>query len=114
MRREERIGMTVEIVPLQTLQAVRIVETHYREQCDPRGNVFAIGAVSGSELVGVAIVGFPTKFVTQERTVELRHCCVRPQAPEGTSEVLRTACWRAARALGWRWLLVREKEAIPA
>jgi hypothetical protein len=38
-------------------------------------------------------------------TVEVTRCCVKMEAPKGTPSALYGACWRAARALGWRRLV---------
>lgn len=94
------------IVPVFRAEAKEFVGNFHRHNKRFVGDIFCIGASDGRELVGVAVVGRPTAWPAQDgETVEVRRCCVRDAAPKGTNGALYAACWRAAKALGWRRLI---------
>lgn len=98
--------MVVTIVPCFLGEASEFVANFHRHNLAPVGGVFAVGASDGTDLVGVAIVGRPTARGLQDGgTLEVTRCCVRDNAAKGTPSALYAACWRAARALGWRRLV---------
>ena len=69
----------------------------------PGGGKFAIGASTGSALVGVAIVGRPVARMLQDGvTAEVVRTCTVDDAPKGTNSFLYSRCWRAWRAMGGR------------
>lgn len=94
----------LEIVPCSIQDANAFVRQHHRHHpCAPFGH-FACAAAAGGVIVGVAIVARPVA----------RHLCdgwtaeVVRLTSDGTPNVcslLYAACWRAARALGWRRLI---------
>jgi len=87
-------------------EAAEFVGNFQRHNKPPVGGLFAVGASDGAQLVGVAIVGHPVARLAQDGvTAEVTRCCVRVGAPKGTGGALYAACWRAARALGWRRLI---------
>ncbi|WP_390614213.1 XF1762 family protein [Gluconacetobacter diazotrophicus] len=94
------------IVPLFLSEASAFVASFHRHNKPPTGGLFACGSSNGTELVGVAIVGRPVSRHMQDgSTVEVVRCCTRDVAPKGTCSELYAACWRAARALGWRRII---------
>jgi len=96
----------VTIVPCFLKEASEYVTNFHRHNRAPVGGVFAVGASDGTNLVGVAIVGRPVGRGLQDgETLEVIRCCVVDGAPKGTPSALYGACWRAARALGWRRLI---------
>lgn len=98
--------MSVHIVPCLLTEAAEFVTNFHRHNRAPVGGLFAVGASDGQELVGVAIVGRPVARLAQNgTTVEVTRCCVHNNAPKGTPSALYSACWRAAKALGWRRLI---------
>lgn len=98
--------MAVTIVPCTLTEAAEFVLNFHRHNKPPQGGLFAAGASDGDELVGVAIVGRPVARMMQDGfTAEVIRCCVRDGAPKGTPSALYGACWRAAKALGWRKLI---------
>jgi hypothetical protein len=104
--------MRVEIVPVLLKEATEFVANFHRHNLPPRGGVFSVGASDGARLVGVAIVGRPIARSLQDgTTLEVLRCCVVDDAPKGTCSALYGACWRAARALGWRRLLTYTLQA---
>ncbi|HMJ03091.1 MAG TPA: XF1762 family protein, partial [Conexibacter sp.] len=65
---------------------------------------FALGAARGDELVGVAIVGRPLARLLQDGwTLEVLRLCTT--GDRNACSFLYGACWRAARALGYRRLV---------
>lgn len=97
--------MTLSLIPIRLAEACEFVRQHHRHHRAPQGGLFAIACgVAGGGLLGVAIVGRPvarnlddgwTVEVTRLATVdseEARHVCSK----------LYAACWRAARAMGYR------------
>lgn len=98
--------MSVAIVPCLLSEAGEFVGNFHRHNKPPQGGLFAVGASDGERLVGVAIVGRPVARLMQDGgTVEVTRCCVTDDAPKGTPSALYGACWRAAKALGWRRLI---------
>ena len=96
----------IEIVPCFFKEAAEFVRNFHRHNKPPAGCVFCVGASSGGQLVGVAIVGRPVSRQLQDgATLEVVRCCVIDGAPKGTCSALYAASWRAARALGWRRLV---------
>lgn len=89
------------IVPCELKDANAYVAAHHRHSTPVVGHRFSLAAAIGSEIVGVAIVGRPVARGMQDGwTVEVLRCC-----STGTRNVcsfLYGACWRAARALGYR------------
>ena len=102
----EDCPVTVIIIPCFLSEAGDYVKNFHRHNKPPQGGIFAVGASDGTHMVGVAIVGRPTgRYMQDGTTVEVTRCCVREDAPKGTPSSLYGACWRAARALGWRRLI---------
>ena len=90
-----------------TLRAARAyVREHHRHLRPPQGGRFAVACTreGSDELVGVAIVGNPVaRHLNDGWTLEVTRL-----ASDGTKNVcskLYGACWRAARALGFRRLV---------
>ncbi len=94
------------IIPCTIREACEFVRSFHRHNKPPQGGLFAVGASDGAHMVGVAIVGRPVARRLQDGgTAEVTRCCVVDEAPRGTCSALYGACWRAARALGWRRLV---------
>ena len=89
------------IVPVSMQDARKWVDRHHRHHKAPVSGLFSVGLARRDEIVGVAIVGRP---VTRVAVVE--------DVPNGCSK-LYGACWRAARALGWRRLVTYTLKSEP-
>lgn len=96
------MGLT--LVPVSLSDALAFVARVHRTHRSPQGGKFAIGVAADDEIVGVAVVGRPvarhldngwTAEVTRVATVGTPNACSK----------LYGACWRAARALGYRRLV---------
>jgi L-amino acid N-acyltransferase YncA len=92
------------IVPC-TLRAARIfVAQHHRHHKPPQGGLFAVAAAVDGEIVGVAIVGMPVaRMAADGYTAEVTRLCTTGE--KNACSTLYSACWRAARALGYRRLI---------
>lgn len=84
--------------------AAEFCAQHHRHHKPPIGGLFAVAVADGRNVRGVAIVGRPvargnndgwTAEVTRVATDGTRNAC----------SMLYAACWRAARALGYRKLI---------
>lgn len=104
--------MSLSVVPCTLTDAKAFVAQHHRHHQPPVGGLFAVGVASGASVVGVAIVGRPvarglqdayTAEVTRVATDGTRNACSK----------LYGACWRAARALGWRRLVTYTLDTEP-
>ena len=78
---------------------------HYHRHHQPLvSGLFAVGCACGLDIVGVAVVGRPVaRHLDNGWTAEVTRLCT-----DGTKNVaskLYSACWRAARALGYRKLI---------
>ena len=98
--------MGVTIIPCRLREAREFVTNFHRHNKAPVGGLFSLGASDGERLVGVAITGRPVaRLLDNGETLEVTRCCVLASAPKGTPSALYGACWRAARALGYRRLI---------
>jgi hypothetical protein len=90
--------------PITQREAFAFVKAHHRHHRPPRGHLFAIGASREGAVCGVAIVGRPAARELQDGwTAEVTRL-----ATDGTRNAcsfLYGACWRAARAIGYRRLV---------
>ncbi|HET7177369.1 MAG TPA: XF1762 family protein [Solirubrobacterales bacterium] len=90
-------------MPTTLREANAFVERFHRHSGPARGHKFSVGAALGEELVGVAIAGRPiARHRDDGSTIEVLRVCVAAAAPRNTCSLLYGACWRAARAMGYR------------
>ena len=91
------------LIPMELTDANAFVELHHRHHNPVVGHKFSIGVI-GLGLCGIAIVGRPVSRMADDGwTLEVTRLC-----SDGTPNVcsmLYRACWRAARALGYRRLI---------
>ena len=93
------------IVPTTYAEAAAFVTLHHRHHLAPVGHKFSIGLAIGDELVGVAMVGRPVaRHYDDGLTLEVNRTCIAGDVHNGNS-MLYGACWRAAKALGYRRLI---------
>jgi hypothetical protein len=91
------------VVPTSLREANAFVAEHHRHSNPTRGHKFSVAAAAGDELVGVAIAGRPiARHRDDGFTIEVLRVCVSDAAPRNTCSMLYGACWRAARAMGYR------------
>jgi hypothetical protein len=96
--------MSLAIVPITLREARAFVAQHHRHHRAPQGGLFAVGAAAEGQVVGVAIVGRPvSRHLDDGWTAEVTRLCTTGE--RNACSLLYAACWRAARALGWRKLI---------
>jgi hypothetical protein len=94
----------IDLVPMTLREARAYVEQHHRHHRPPQGGLFAVGAAAGDRVVGVAIVGKPVARLANDGwTAEVVR--VATDGTQNACSLLYGACWRAARALGYRRLI---------
>lgn len=102
------------LVPMTVKAAERHVREKHRHHKPPRGAMWSVGVKSDAgEVVGVAMVGRPLarRIAEIEGVAEITRV-----ATDGTFNAcskLYGACKRAARALGYRWLVTYTLESEP-
>ena len=90
------------LVPINLREASFFVGQHHRHHRAPRGGIFAVAISDFESIVGVAIVGRPvSRMLADGFTAEVTRVCVLDGIKNGCS-MLYGACWRAARAMGYR------------
>ena len=98
-------------MPIQ--DARKFVDRHHRHHRAPLSGLFAVAAAEGDEVIGVAIVGRPVARHEQDGwTAEVTRLCVL-EGHRNACSMLYGACWRAARALGWRRLITYTLKSEP-
>lgn len=96
------------VVPITLKEANKFVVNFHRHNGPTarNGGKFAIGASTGDQLVGVAIVGNPISATFMDGfTAEVLRTCVSPDAPRNVNSFLYGAGWRVWRAMGGRKLI---------
>lgn len=96
------------VIPITLREANDFVSSYHRhsKRTARDGGKFAIGATTGEQMVGVAIVGNPVSATYMDGyTAEVLRTCTSPDAPKGTVSFLYGACWRVWRAMGGQRLI---------
>ena len=91
------------VIPITLREANDFVSSYHRhsKRTSRDGGKFAIGATTGKQMVGVAIVGRPiARLLNDTYTAEVLRTCTSIDAPKGTVSFLYAACWRVWRAMG--------------
>lgn len=97
-------GAGLSLCPVTLVEAKAFVSRHHRNHKAPLSGLFAVGVSRGEGVVGVAIVGRPVARLLQNGyTAEVTRLCT--DGTQNACSVLYSACWRAARALGYRRLV---------
>jgi len=94
----------LEIVPVSVQSARAYVDQHHRHHKAPQSGLFAVAVSRDDTIVGVAIVGRPVaRCLQDEWTAEVTR--VATDGTKNACSMLYGACWRAARALGYKKLV---------
>ncbi len=94
----------MEITPITLREAMAFVAERHRHHGPPVGGLFAIGASSAGQVVGVAIVGRPVaRALADDFTAEVTRLCT--DGTRNACSLLYAAAWRACRAMGYRRLV---------
>ena len=95
----------MELQPITLKEAKRFVDLHHRHHKAPQGGKFAIGLTDNEKVIGVAIVGRPVaRMLDSGYTAEVTRLCVL-EGYYNACSMLYSACWRAARAMGYKRLI---------
>lgn len=82
-------------------QACMFVADLHRHNKPPRGHKFSVGLFDGERMVGVAMAGRPVaRHFDDGLTLEVNRSCT--DGTRNANSMLYGACWRAARAMGYR------------
>ena len=98
------MAKVLSVIPISLREANDFVSSFHRHngRTARDGGKFAIGATTGEQLVGIAIVGRPiARFLDNGYTAEVTRTCTSPDAPKGTISFLYSACWRICQAMGY-------------
>ena len=96
---------TLELQPITLKEAMLFVDKYHRHHKAPQGGKFAIGLSDEDEVIGVAIVGRPVaRMLDNGYTAEVTRLCVK-EGYRNACSMLYSACWRAARAMGYKRLV---------
>jgi hypothetical protein len=102
----------LELIPISISDACLFIERHHRHHRPPLGGLFAVACAKDGEVTGVAIVGRPVARLNQDGwTVEVTR--VATDGSRNACSMLYGACWRAAKALGWRRLITYTLDTEP-
>ena len=97
-------GSGTEIIPLNLRDANRFIAAHHRHHGPVHGHKFSIGLLRNDALIGVAIVGRPVaRAIDDGLTGEVTRLCTN--GAENACSRLYSACWRAAKAMGYRRII---------
>jgi len=103
----------VNLQPISLREARHFVNLHHRHHKAPRGGKYAIGLNDDNEVMGVAIVGRPVARMSDDGwTAEVIRLCVT-EGHKNAASMLYQACWRAARAMGYRRLITYTLQSEP-
>ena len=93
------------IVPTTLEEACEFLRRYHRHHQPPVGHKFSVAvADEGGVVRGVACVGRPVARMSDNGwTLEVNRCCT--DGTPNACSALYAACWRAARALGYRKLI---------
>lgn len=93
--------MSLRVVPCTQRQAKAYVQEHHRHNKPPQGGLFALAAMDGDRLCGVAIVGRPVaRGLDDGLTAEITRCCT--DGTHNACSILYGRARRAAFALGYQ------------
>lgn len=97
-------GIALQVVPIDFAEANEFVRRYHRHHQPIVGGYKFCVAVAEEEIVGVAIVGLPVaRMLCDGWTLEVRRTCT--DGTKNANSMLYGACWKAARALGYRRLI---------
>lgn len=94
----------LELQPITLKEAQRYVLDHHRHHDPPEGWKWGVAVNDGEKVVGVAVVGRPVaRHLDDGWTLEVTRNCT--DSTTHVASMLYGACWRAAKALGYKRLI---------
>lgn len=108
-----RSDKALSLVPCSIKDAREYVRQFHRHHPAPiNGLLFAVALAAQGEVCGVAIVGRPLARMLEDGwTAEVTRCCT--DGTPNACSMLYGACWRAARALGYKRLVTYTLDTEP-
>lgn len=104
--------MGLSIVPIDFDEACAFVRQYHRHHIPPIGHKFSVGVSAEGEIHGVAIAGRPVaRHLDDGWTLEVLR--VATDGMKNACSALYAACWRVARALGYRRLITYTLDTEP-
>jgi len=107
MRNKVKVNYTflsvgkLSITPIFQDEAFAFISQLHRHHKKPVGSIFQIAVSDGEKVVGVATVGRPNARMSQDGfTAEVTRLCT--DGTPNACSMLYAACWRAAKAMGYR------------
>ncbi len=101
------------VAPITLREANEFVEANHRHNKPVRGCKFAIAAMDGDELVGVAIVGRPlARMLDDGFTAEVLRVCVKDEARNACSFLYGRA-WRIWQQMGGQRMVTYTLQSEP-
>jgi hypothetical protein len=96
--------VALELVPISIAEANAFIREHHRHHKPHAFYTFAVAVAEDDVIKGVAVVGNPTaRALADVWTAEVTR--VATDGTKNACSMLYGACWRAARALGYRRLI---------
>ena len=90
--------------PITFGEACQFIKDHHSHHLPPQGWKFGIAVNDGEKVVGVVTVGRPVaRMLDDGWTAEVTRLCT--DGTKNACSMLYAACWRAARAIGYRRLI---------
>lgn len=104
--------MSLFLCPCTISEAKAFVSQHHRHHPAPVSGLFSVSVSDGVSVRGVAIVGRPVaRLLNDGWTAEVTR--VATDGARNACSMLYGACWRAARALGYRRLITYTLKSEP-
>lgn len=102
----------MEIRPITFREASAYVNKYHRHHKAPTGNKFSLGCYEADRLCGVAIVGRPvSRHLDDGLTAEVNRVCT--DGTKNACSMLYGACFRVARAMGYKRIVTYTLESEP-
>lgn len=104
--------MILELRPITFRQAKEYIAANHRHHKPPQGWLFGVKCCDGEKTVGVACVGRPVaRLLDDGKTCEVTRLCT--DGTKNAPSKLLSACWRSARALGYKRMITYTLETEP-
>jgi len=97
--------MSLQVTPIHFAEANAFVEAFHRHHKPMLSCRFSIAVSDGDKVCGVILAGRPvSRMLDDGWTLEVNRCCT--DGTRNACSMLYSAAWRAARALGYKRLLI--------
>jgi len=88
------------LIPITRAEAFAFIKERHRHHKPPVGSIFQIAVADDDKIIGVAVVGHPVARMSMDGyTADITRLCT--DGSKNACSMLYSACWRAARAMGY-------------